>query len=225
MLACIAPDLWHAARAFRAAGIPVTSRMTVVRLRSGGLWLHSPVLIDDALAAQLDALGPVQCIVAPNKVHHLFAKKALARYPQAQLYGAPGLAAKRPDLPGLIALAPQAPAAWRDEIDQVFMAGFPFANETVFFHRASGSVIITDICQWWQGPLDWRGALYAHVTGVRARLAVPRTLRLAIRDKAAFKACARQVLAWPVERVIVAHNSVVEQDAKAALTRAFACFD
>jgi hypothetical protein len=28
------------------------------------------------------------------------------------------------------------------------------------------------------------------------------------------------VLAWPVTRVIVAHNSVVEQDAHAALTRA-----
>lgn len=58
------------------------------------------------------------------------------------------------------------------------------------------------------------------MTGVRNRLAVPRTVRLMIKDKAAFRASAQQVLAWPVQRVLVAHNTVVEQNAHAALKKA-----
>lgn len=156
MLTPIAPGIWYAQRGLVVAGIAATTRMTVIQLAGGGLWLHSPVLLDDTLRAALDAIGPVQYIVAPNKTHHLFAKKALAMYPQATLFGAPGLPDKRPDLTPMTLLAASAPAAWANDIDQVFIGGIPIVNETVFFHRASGSAIFTDVCQIWRGPLDWR---------------------------------------------------------------------
>lgn len=220
MLVSIAPGIWHAQRGLTVAGIAMTSRMTVVQLAGGGLWLHSPILLDDTLRTALDAIGPVQYIVAPNKAHHLFARKALAMYPQAQLFGAPGLQEKRPDLAPMTALTPTAPPQWAADIDQVFIGGIPIVNETVFLHRASGSAIFTDVCQMWTGPLGWKATLAGHLTGVRNRLAVPRTVRFMVRDKAAFRASAQQVLAWPVKRVLVAHNSVVEGGAHAALTKA-----
>jgi hypothetical protein len=220
MLVPLAPGIWHAQRGFTVAGLAMTATMTVVQLADGGLWLHSPIRIDDALRAELAAIGPVQYVVAPNLVHHLFAKKCLALYPQARLFSAPGLQEKRPDLAPMTTLAPEAPPEWRGQIDQVFMAGIPRVNETVFFHRASGSVIFTDVCQIWRGKLGWKESLFAHLTGVRNTLTVPRSIRLLIKDKAALRTSALQVLAWPVTRVIVAHNSVVEQDAHAALTRA-----
>lgn len=219
MLTPIAPGIWHAERILKVAGVPVTSRMTVVQLADGGLWLHSPILIDDTLRAALDAIGPVHYIVAPNKAHHLFAKKCLAMYPQAHLFGAPGLEEKRPDLV-MTPLTPGAPPEWAGAIDQVFMAGVPLVNETVFFHRSSGTAIFTDICQMWSGPLDWKASLYARLTGVRNVLTIPRTVRLLIKDKAALRTSALQVLAWPVQRVVVAHNSVIEEGAQAALKRA-----
>jgi hypothetical protein len=219
MLIPIAPGIWHAERILKVAGVPVTSRMTVVQLADGALWLHSPILIDETLRAALDAIGPVKYIVTPNKTHHLFAKKCLAMYPQARLFGAPGLEEKRPDLV-MTPLLPAAPPEWAGEIDQVFMAGVPVVNETVFFHKPSGTVIFTDVCQMWSGPLGWREALYARLTGVRNVLTIPRTVRLAIKDKAALRTSALQVLAWPVQRVVVAHNSIIEDGAHAALTRA-----
>jgi hypothetical protein len=220
MLHPIAPGIWHAQRAMTAAGIPMTTRMTVIQLADGSLWLHSPIQIDDALRAELDALGPVRCIVAPNKTHHLFAKKCLAMYPQATLFGAPGLSDKRADLAPLTTLTATAPPQWAGQIDQVFIGGVPLVNETVFFHRASNSAIFTDVVQLWRGQLNWKTALYAHLTGVRNRFAVPRTVRLAVKDKAAFRASAQQVLAWPIQCVLVAHNSVVEVSAHAGLKRA-----
>lgn len=220
MLHPIAPGIWHAQRGMTAAGIPMTSRMTVIQLADGSLWLHSPIQLDDALRAELDALGPVRCIVAPNKTHHLFAKKCLAMYPQATLFGAPGLSGKRADLAPMTPLPATAPPQWAGQIDEVFIAGVPVVNETVFFHRASGSAIFTDVVQLWRGPLNWKAALYAHLTGVRNRFAVPRTVRFMVKDKAAFRASAQKVLAWPIKRVLVAHNSVIDGDAHAGLKRA-----
>ena len=106
----------------------------------------------------------------------------------------------------------------------MFAAGFPYANETVFYHKASRTMIMTDLCQWWTGELNMLGKLYAGVTGVRGRLQVPRTIRSAVRDPKAFAASARSMLAWPFERVIVAHDAIVDEGAHAAVERAFACF-
>jgi hypothetical protein len=49
-------------------------------------------------------------------------------------------------------------------------------------------------------------------------------VRLVTRDKAAAAQSARRILAWPFTRVVTAHNSIVEQDAHAAVARAFRRF-
>ena len=224
MLQQIAPNLWHLQHGFSALGIGVTARMTVVRFADGRLWLHSPVPLSAPVREQLAGLGEVAFIVAPNKVHHMFAGDAAKAFPKAVLYGAPGLAQKRPGLRNMQTLTPEAPPEWAAELDQVFAEGFPFANETVFYHKASRSVIMTDLCQWWTGDLNLPAKLYAGVTGVRARLGVPRTIRAGVRDPVAFAASARKILAWPFDRAIVAHDAIVDTGAHAQVERAFACF-
>jgi hypothetical protein len=224
MLIQIAPNLWHMERGFKAAGLPVSSRMTVVRFADGRLWIHSPVRFGEDVAAQLRELGEVAWIVAPNRAHHLFARHAQRMFPQAALYGAPGLAAKRPDLAGLVELGDEAPPGWAADLDQAVVRGMPFVNEVVWFHRASGTLIMTDVLQCWCGDLDWKTSAYARLTGVRGHLDVPRTVRLVTRDKAAAAQSARRILAWPFTRVVTAHNSIVEQDAHAAVARAFRRF-
>jgi hypothetical protein len=72
--------------------------MTVIRLPTQALALISPISIDDAIAAQLETLGTVQHIIAPNLFHSLFAASAKTRYPTATFWAVSGLEAKRPDL-------------------------------------------------------------------------------------------------------------------------------
>lgn len=224
MLQPIAPDIWHMQHPFVAGGIRITSRMTVVRLSSGGLWLHSPVPMPTLARAQMQKLGEVKFIVAPNKMHHLFAKDYVAAYPQAQLFGAPGLPAKRPDLSTMRELGRSAEPAWQPDFEQVFFDGIPIGNETAWFHVPSRTLVLTDLCQYWEGALPFAAAMYAHATGVRKRLAVPRTIRLMVRDRKAAAESAARILQWPFERVIVAHNAVIEHGAHEAVERAFAWF-
>lgn len=225
MLEAIAPDIWHVQHKFIANGLPVSSRMTVVRLRDGSLWLHSPVPISNAGRAELASLGRVKYIVAPNKTHHLFLSDWLAAFSQAEFFGPPGLSAKRPDLKGMTELKPVAEPGWREDLDQIFFDGIPFGNETVWFHKSSQTLIVTDLCQHWQGDLPLAATLYARFTGVRKKLAVPRTVRWLVKNREAAQTSAEKILQWPFKRVIVAHNAIVEGDAYLAVKEAFACFN
>lgn len=49
--------------------VPFPTRMTVLRLPQG-IWLHSPIAFDAALADAVAALGPVRWLIAPNKIHY-----------------------------------------------------------------------------------------------------------------------------------------------------------
>jgi hypothetical protein len=69
--------------------------MTVVRLADRSLALISPVPIDDALSAEIEELGQVAYLLAPNLMHHLHLRAAFERYPGARLLGPAGLAKKQ----------------------------------------------------------------------------------------------------------------------------------
>lgn len=224
MLQNIAPNIWHTQHNFVANGISVSSRMTVVRLQDGSLWLHSPVPISSELKAELTALGEVKYVVAPSKMHHLFAADCMAAFPQAALFGAPGLQAKRPDLQGMRELQAVAEPSWQEDLAQHFFAGMPLVNETVWFHKPSRTLIVTDLLQYYQGDLSFGLKIYAKLTGTRKQLAVPKTVRWLVKDRAAAHASAQKILDWPFERVVVAHNSIVETDAHAVVEKTFECF-
>ena len=224
MLKEIASNIWHVQLPFTSNGLPVSSRMTVIRLSNGNLWLHSPVLLTAELRKQLDELGHVEFIVAPNKYHHLFVADSLQAFPQAKLYVAPGLSMKRPDLKNGHELGTDIVPDWHTDLEQIFFAGIPVGNETVWFHKSTGTLILTDVCQFWQGELAIPAKIYATLTGVRKRLEVPKTIRWMTKDKPAAHQSAQRILAWPIQRIIMAHNAIIEQDAHATLARAFSWF-
>ncbi|MCS4295551.1 hypothetical protein M2375_003794 [Comamonas sp. BIGb0152] len=222
MLEAIAPDLWSARQHISVHGLPVRSRMAVVRLPDGTLWLHSPIAPSPALRAALDALGTVRWIVAPNRMHHLFAGDWQAHYPQAELWGAPGLAAKRPDLPQLHSLDQALPAAWQPALAMQFFTGIPILNECVWLHQPSASLIVTDLLQYYPQDLSLSARLFNSLNGTRSRLAMPRALRFAIKDRAAASASASALCAWPVERLVLAHDAVLTENAGLQLQQALA---
>lgn len=110
-----------------------STRMTIIRLADGGLFLHSPIPLDDGLRAELDGLGEVRAIVAPNKAHHLFVGDCCAAYPDAKLYGALGLEFKRKDLSFAGMLGDEPRPEWRGDIEQRTVRGIPMLNEVAFF--------------------------------------------------------------------------------------------
>lgn len=209
-LRALADDIWVADHPLRFCGCEIGSRMTVVRLTGGRLFLHSPVRHSAELQREVEALGPPAFIVAPNRMHHLAVGDWCHAFPAAQLYVAPGLDEKRPDLVGARVLEDDAPEEWREEIDQIAVAGFPIANEVDFFHRASGTLILTDIAFNFGDDSPPLTRTMFRFIGRLNQLAPSAAEKLLIRDRPAFAADLRRILEWPFDRVVVTHGDVVE---------------
>lgn len=220
-LTSLAPDLWVATRPLPIAVGDLGTRMTVVRLPDGGLFLHSPVRLDAATREALDGIGPVRAVVAPSKVHHFFVGDYRAAYPDARLYAAPGLADKRKDLRFDAELGDAAPPEWAGVLDQVVFRGAPLMNEVVFLHRPTRTLVLTDLAFHIVRPPPGRARLFCWLVGARG-FGPHRIVRFGIRDRAAARESIGRILAWDFDRVVVAHGDVLETDGKRRFREAFA---
>jgi hypothetical protein len=222
MLRQLADDLWVVERPLRFAGVEVGTRMSVVRLRDGSLFLHSPVALDDGLRAALSQVGTPRYAVAPNRFHHLFVGDYRTAFPQVQLFAAPGLAEKRCDLQFDGVLSDGAPSPWAGELEQEFFAGFPIMNEVVFAHRASRTLLTCDLAfnLGPEAPLATR--VVFRLVGGYGHFGPSLVEKLLIRDRAAARASLERILSWDFDRVVVTHGAVLEHGGREALRAGYA---
>lgn len=222
LLTPLAPDLWVATRPLPLAVGDIGTRMTVVRLPDGGLFLHSPVLPDAETRQALDAIGSVRCVVAPSKVHHFFVGDYLGAYPDARAFAAPGLAEKRKDLSFQAVLDDQAPAEWRSEIEQHLFRGAPRIDEVVFFHRASRTLILTDLAFNVAADRTAGARLFYWLAGAAGRFGPHRLVRFLLRDRRAARESVDRILQWDFDRIVVSHGDVLESGGRERFADAFA---
>ena len=71
--------------------LPFQTRMTVIKLNDGKLWIHSPIAPNEELFTELDALGKVAYLISPNKIHYAYIADWKKRYPYAQAWSSPGV--------------------------------------------------------------------------------------------------------------------------------------
>lgn len=230
LLRPLGPNLWVADSHLRNGPFEFGVRMSVIRLRNGSLVLHSPVGLNHALRAELDALGKVLAVIAPDTAHHLFVADYQTGYPDAQLFAAPGLPLKRPDLKFAAELSDDAPALWASEIEQHLFRGAPKLNEVVFFHPESRTAVFTDLV--FNLPAQGHGhggsgnlasRLFFGLLGARGRFGPHRFMRyFFLRDHKAGRDSIERILRWDFDRVVMSHGDVLERGGKAAVREAFA---
>ena len=213
----IADGLWEAEHDVYVGGfMHFRGRMVAIRLDDGSLMLHSPVPLSD----DLDVLGPVSHIVAPNTFHHLHFAKAAERFPGATTWAAPGLAQKRKDLTFAHELGGDGP--WPEEIDCVVLDGMPSLNEALLFHRASKTLILTDLVFNIHEVNNWITSVVLRMVGAWQRCASSRLLRSTVKDRAAFARSLQRAFEWDFERVVLSHGRIIERDARDTLQEALA---
>lgn len=155
-----AEDLWVAEGPIvSVAGFRYPTRMAVIRLADGGLFVWSPIALSPGLKREVLSLGQISFIVAPNTLHHLYLQEWASAFPGASLAAAPGLSEKRKDLRFDRVLDGQPDAVWSGDVDYVVFWGNLITAEVVFFHYGSRTVLFADLLQnfrpgWFPG---WRG--------------------------------------------------------------------
>ena len=222
MLTPLAPDLWDYDAPLTVIGMQLGHRLTVARLADGTLWLHSPCAYSAALAAELAALGPVAHIVAPNAMHDTYLEGWFQAYPSVRFHGARGFSKFRPDLKFTDALGDTPDAAWAGTFDQLMVRGMPRLNEVVFLHRASRTLLLTDLAFNLGTEMPWLSRVMLKFNGCYDCFAASRLLRTTITDRAALRTSLDRIFAWDFDRLVLSHGRNVDAGAKELLRDAYA---
>jgi len=203
--------------------LPFTTRMTVVRLQSGGLWLHSPVKPTRQRRQVVDEVGEVRHLIAPNKIHSLGVEPWKALYPSADVWCSPEFTTRHPGISVDAVLADDADTPWQSEILHCAVGGHAVLDEVEFFHKPSRTLIVTDLIQKHDVSGEtwlWRGV--KHMAGILGEEGgVPIDVKLSVRDKDAMRKSIETILDWDFDNLIISHGHCVRGGAKEAVKRAF----
>jgi hypothetical protein len=231
MLREIDSNIWTAEQPFRYFGLSVGTRMTVIRLANDELVVISPIQVNEATLQQLDEIGSVRHIIAPNLYHHLFVSKFKEIYPKAILWAAPGLESKKPELPIDRVIKSNGDREWIgleyllfEGFSTLGLSGFDPLNECVFCHCASRTLILTDTAFHFDESFPLVTQLATRVLGGYKELSPSILERLATRDKNKVRQSVEKVLSWDFERVIMAHGRMIETHGKQRFTEGYRGF-
>jgi hypothetical protein len=197
---------------------PFQRRMTLIRLASGELVVHSAVACDAATMAQIDGIGRVAYIVVPNAYHRMDAPAFADRYPDARVVTPPAAARrvrKVVRVDGGLDLLPADPALRWEPLD-----GVP--SEAVLIHtdaQRAVTLVFNDVFfNIVDRPPGMKGLLLSAVGSFGAARATPIAKLFIIQDRRAFLAHLERLATLPgLARVVPGHGAVITTDAAAAV--------
>lgn len=224
----VAEGIWIVdAGPIQVMGLPLPVRMTVIRLESGDLLLHSPTPYTAEIGARVASLGRVRHLVAPNIGHWTFLAAWQRAFPEATAWAAPGLRDRAQVRASGVRfdaeLGDPAPPAWSGEIGQGVIAGAGGFREMWFFHKASRTLLLVDLIE----NLDPRKLPPASRLLMRAAAATGGTTARYLRPLIRFggnetREAIAALIALEPERVIFAHGRCFTDRGTEQSRRAFA---
>ena len=224
----IGPEIWIAeGPVVDFYSFPYSTRMVVVRLSSGGLWVWSPIALDAGLKAEIGALGTPAHLISPNKLHHLFVGEWAAAWPEAKIWALPSVVKKLRPLAVSGWLDDTPPQDWASDLDQTVFRGNPLIDEAVFFHRPSKTAIFTDLTENFSESFlktHWHG--WKHMIARLWRITepygkAPLELRLSWFGKAKGRMALAKVKGWQPDQIVMAHGEWVRSGAADYLEKSF----
>ncbi len=201
------------------------------------LLLYSPLPIDNAIRKELDKLGDVSVVIAPNNEHVDFVASAAAAYPNATILGPTGCKARWPNLPfdsDTFADDGKTPhpalASFSEVVTAMFVPSAPFFNETVLIHKVSRTFIVCDL--WWNWPslkdTQPKGVELPYPTRAFAfamnRIYLPFYNRILVQDREAFALFMRELLDTKFKNIIPCHGNCVAEEGWRRVDRFFPSF-
>jgi hypothetical protein len=184
----------------------------------------SPLPDEDA-RRDVAALGPVRFLVAPNSFHYVGLSSWSAAFPEARAFLAPGLRARRPELPDGDDLAEGVETPFADVLAHSVLGPIRGVSEVAFLHRPSRTLILTDACFHIREAPRARDRLALRMLGMWRRFGPSLTARtILLRDRAQVASFVTRICRWDFERIVVAHGEVLEPAGPEVLCEAFRSF-
>ena len=215
-------NLWVVEASQKVMGFEFGTRMTVIRLRAGSLLLHSPIPINERLKEEIDAIGEVKYLVAPNRFHLLHIGSCLESYPEAQVWGAPRLPEKRKDIKFEGVIKRDTKFGKDGELQHLLFEGMPLMNEVVFYHPESRTLIVSDLLFNFPKDVSFGFGLFLRLFGLHGEPCLSWLERLfLIKDRNKARESAKKVLSLDFDRVVLAHRDIIPAGGKEIVRKAY----
>ena len=209
----------------RDMGIMFTTRLSIVKLADGSLWVDSPVPVPSDTLEGITRLGPVRYLVAATPRHVWRLAKWHDLFPEAELWACKSspFTLRKGNLACAGTLTDRPPRGWAGDLDQMAFKGNPLIEEVIFLHKRSGTVILDDLIQNHppvKGKL-LRNALFKLEGVVSPHGGVPLDIRLSFLRRDLARRSLAKLLSWDFDKLIIAHGACIEGGAKPFVERAF----
>lgn len=215
----IAANLWLIRYPLKMLGLDFNRNVTLIRLSSGRLIIHSTAPFSFVDIAAIKALGEVDWIVDTLLRHDTFAAEGRAAFPAASYLAPVDFSENLPFDTGFLI---PAPPEWRDEVEVLAIEGAPSFGEIVTFHRPSRTLIVADLVVHFPNPTGFgeKWLLKLATVGGKSAPGFTRPFHHAVEDQPAFENSLLQMLEWDFDRLIVGHGVPILHGAKAKLRSA-----
>ena len=216
----LAENLWLLAYPLRMLGADLRRNVTLIRLRSGKMVIHSTAPFSPDDVAAIRTLGAPGWLLDGILRHDTFAKEGRLAFPGIPYLAPEGFS----EVVGFATttIVPP-PIEWDGELLALEIQGAPEARDTALFHVPSRTLILTELIFNFGGdePI-WTELLLRVAVGGEHHPGMPRPVKAGVKDAAAFQSSLATIIGWDFYRVIVGHGDVIEQDGKAKLRTALA---
>ncbi len=214
----VAENLWMRTYPLKMLGADLRRNVTIIRLRSGRLVIHSTGPFSAEDVAEICALGDPGWLLDGILRHDTFAREGREAFPDIPYLAPQGFSDELGFPTGLII---PSPPEWDGELVALEIAGAPEARDTALLHTSSRTLILTELVFNFSDdePL-WTDLLLRVAVGGEHHPGMSRPMKAGVKDEAAFRASLDTILSWDFDRVIVGHGDVIEAGGKEKLRAA-----
>jgi hypothetical protein len=198
--------------------------VTVMRLSSGRLVIHSTAPFTKEDVKDINALGQPAWLTEATLFHDSFATAGRAAFPNLP-YLVPqgfqrsvGISSSPSPHPAFLHTPPP---EWRGELEVLELEGMPKVREHVFFHRPTHTLIVADLVfNFGPHATAWTRWFFRWAGGIVEFPGMSRLFRGSVRAPAAFARSVQLMMQWDFDRLIVGHGEIIHSGAKAKLAAA-----
>jgi hypothetical protein len=214
----LAENLWVLPYPLRLLGGDFGRMVTIVRLRSGALVIHSTGPFTPEEVAAILRLGTPGWLLEAMLQHDTFSQQGRQAFPKIPFLAPEGFSEvvgfpTQPLIP--------APKEWGDELKVLRIEGNPSMQEHVVLHAPSRTLIVADLLfNFGPDTPTWTRFLVFCGVGFKHHPGMSRRFRMAIKDKAAFQRSVKTLSSWEFDRIIVGHGELIGTDGKRLLVEA-----
>ncbi len=171
----------------------------------------------------LDSVVPLPLmplpVVGPSFLHLRGMPQAIACLPGARVWGPEGARVRRKKIAWTGELSA---AGWpyQDELPLLELGGMAKVREVLFLHKASRTLIVTDLCF---NLLDASGLGARFILGLFGtyqRFGVSRLFLRFVTDRVRFEASLNQLFAWEFDDIAISHGRPIAGGGRARLLAA-----